>query len=90
MRDKKPIELEIGQLLIDTLNLEDIALDDIDPEAGLFGEGLGLDSIDALEISMAIANQYGIQIKADDDNNTEIFASLASLSEFIDSNRNAA
>lgn len=89
MRDKKPFEQEIGQLIIDTLNLEDISLDDIMPDDSLFGEGLGLDSIDALEISMAISNNYGIQLKSDDSNNEQIFTSLKSLSEYIESQKSA-
>ncbi len=90
MSDKKPFEQEIGQLIIDTLNLEDINLCDIIPDESLFGEGLGLDSIDALELSMAISNKYGIQLKSDDSNNEQIFASLKSLSEYIESHRNQA
>ena len=90
MRDKTQLEKEIGQLIIDCLNLEDISLDNIDPEGRLFGEGLGLDSIDALELSMAISNQYGIKIKSDDNKNEQIFASLSSLAAYIDTNRNSA
>jgi len=86
----KPFEQEVGQLVIDSLNLEDTSLNDIDPDDHLFGEGLGLDSIDALELSMAIANKYGIQIKSDDSNNEQIFASLSSLAKFIESNKTAA
>lgn len=90
MRDKNSFEREIGQLTIECLNLEDITLEDIDPDSSLFGEGLGLDSIDVLELSLAISNQYGIQIKSDDSRNEEIFASLASLAAFIEANRTAA
>ncbi len=89
MRDKKPFEQEIAQLIIETLNLEDVSLDDITPDASLFAEGLGLDSIDALELSMAISNKYGIQLKSDDSNNEQIFASLKSLSEYIENQKNA-
>jgi len=89
MRDKENFEKEIGNLIITTLDLEDVVLDDIDPDAPLFGEGLGLDSIDALELSMAISGKYGIQLKSDDKNNEQIFASLGSLASHIKNNRSA-
>ncbi|WP_348674977.1 phosphopantetheine-binding protein [uncultured Abyssibacter sp.] len=79
-------ELDIATLLVETLNLEDESPDDIDPEAALFGadeEGLGLDSIDALEIAQAIAQKYDVHIRADDARNKEIFRSLRSLTEFV-------
>lgn len=81
-----PIETEIAQLLVDTLNLE-INPADIDPAKPLFREGLGLDSIDALEIALAISKQYGFQLRSDDSNNREIFASLRSLSSYIQEHR---
>lgn len=76
------MEAEVAQLLVSTLNLE-INPADIDPVKPLFREGLGLDSIDALEIALAISKQYGFQLRSDDSNNREIFASLHSLSEHI-------
>ena len=79
----RAFELEIATLIIDTLVLEDITAEEIDPEAPLFGEGLGLDSIDALEMSFAIAQHYGVKLRSDDDDNASIFASLASLSRHI-------
>ena len=81
-------ESQIAELIVEAVNLEDISPDSIDPDAQLFGyEGgsLGLDSIDALEIAMAIAKKYQVQIKADDENNLKIFASLRSLAEFVES-----
>ena len=76
------LETEVGELLIETLNLE-INVSDIDPNDYLFGEGLGLDSIDALELAMAITNKYGFQLRTDDTNNKEIFRSLKNLSDYI-------
>ncbi|MGR9072360.1 MAG: phosphopantetheine-binding protein [Gammaproteobacteria bacterium] len=78
---------ELKTLLIEGLHLEDVAPDDIVPEEPLFGEGLGLDSIDALEISVLLDRKYGVKITAGDDRNPAIFASLLSLAEFIESNR---
>jgi len=81
-----PIEPEVAQLLVDTLNLE-IKPADIDPSKPLFREGLGLDSIDALEIALAISKRYGFQLRSDDKNNREIFASLRSLGNYIQQHR---
>ena len=83
---QSPIEEEVAQLIVNTLNLEDVSPRDIDPDSPLFNEGLGLDSIDALELSLAIATNYGFQIKSDDDN-TKIFSNLRSLSEHIGNKR---
>lgn len=83
-------ELDIASLLVETLNLEDESPEDIEPEASLFGadeSGLGLDSIDALEIAQAIAQKYGVQIRADDARNKDIFRSLRSLTEFVVANK---
>lgn len=78
---------ELKHLLIDGLHLEDVTPDDIDPEAALFGEGLGLDSIDALEIAVILDKQYGVRVASDDERNPEIFATLASLTAFVEANR---
>lgn len=78
---------EVGEMIIEALALEDITIDEIDPNAPLFGDGLGLDSIDALEISFAIAQTYGIKLRSDDARNAEIFASLNALAGFIAENR---
>ena len=78
---------EIKALLIDGLHLEDIEAEDIDSDAPLFGEGLGLDSIDALEIAVLLDRKYGVRITSEDERNQEIFASLNSLVDFVASNR---
>jgi acyl carrier protein len=78
---------ELKSLLIEELLLEDIVADDILPDEPLFGEGLGLDSIDALEIAVLLDRQYGIKITAEDNRNQAIFASLNSLAEFVAANR---
>jgi acyl carrier protein len=77
-----PQELALAQLIVTTLNLETKPAE-IAPHARLFGEGLGLDSIDILEIALAISKTYGIRLKSDDENNVRIFSSLRSLHEHI-------
>ena len=74
------LEHEIKELIISSLSLEDITPEDIDPTAPLFVEGLGLDSIDALELALAISKRYGFQLRSDNDENHRIFASLRALS----------
>jgi acyl carrier protein len=64
-----------------------VVVSDIDPEAPLYGDGLGLDSIDVLEIALAVSKGYGIKLRSDDDNNRKIFSSLRSLSEHIQRHR---
>jgi len=76
---------EIKQLIIDALNLEDMTIEDIETEAPLFGDGLGLDSIDALELGLAIKKKYNIVIDADDSNTRQHFASVANLANYISS-----
>ncbi len=76
-------QVEIAELLIEALNLEDITANEIAPDEPLFGEGLGLDSIDALEIALAISQKYGVQMQADDEHTRNAFATLASLTEFV-------
>lgn len=78
---------EIAAMIIDTLNLEEVSIDDIDPAAPLFGDGLGLDSIDALELVLAISQNYGVQIKSDDQQNQQIFSSLATLASFVETRK---
>ncbi|HPF25801.1 MAG TPA: phosphopantetheine-binding protein [Steroidobacteraceae bacterium] len=80
-------EQELATLIVQALNLETVAPTDIDPEQPLFGEGLGLDSIDALELALEISKRYGFQMRSDDENNRQIFASLRSLSQHIDAHR---
>ena len=79
-------EAELAALIVTTLNLDVIA-SEIDPTAPLFGEGLGLDSIDVLEIALAISQNYGVQLRSDDENNAETFQSLRSLNQNIQSRR---
>ena len=81
-----PLELEVARLIVDSLNLEDIRPEDIDPEAPLFNEGLALDSIDALEIALAVSRKYGFQLRSSDDN-IHIFSSLRALSQHVSDNR---
>jgi acyl carrier protein len=79
---------ELKVLLIEGLHLEDVTAEEIIPGEPLFGEGLGLDSIDALEIAVLLDRKYGVKITSEDDRNQEIFASLNSLTEFVAENRN--
>ncbi len=76
-------ELEVAELIVDSLNLEDVTAADIELNEPLFGDGLGLDSIDALELSLGIKQKYGIQLRAEDENVNEIFTSLATLTQYI-------
>lgn len=80
-------EAEVAQLIIDTLNLEEVAADEIEPEQPLFREGLGLDSIDALELALALSQRYGCQLRSDDVENVRIFASLRALSAYVEQHR---
>jgi len=80
-------EDDIKRLIIDVLQLEDITPDDIDPDAPLFVEGLGLDSIDALELGVAIQKRYGIILSANSEETRRHFASVRALSAMIDKNR---
>jgi acyl carrier protein len=80
------LEQELKRLLIEVLNLEDVSVDDIDSEAPLFGDGLGLDSIDALELGVAIRKKYDVQMDADSEVTREHFASIANLARFIQGN----
>lgn len=84
-----PAELALAQLMVESLNLEEVAAEAIDPEAPLFGAGLGLDSIDALELSLAISKQYGFQLRSDNDDNRRIFGSLRALSAHVEANKAA-
>ena len=81
-------EKEVAQMIIDCLSLEDITAEEINPEEALFNEGLGLDSIDALELSVSLSKTYGIELKNNDTNNKEMFSSLRSLAAYIAENSN--
>ncbi len=87
MSVQTPAEAALAELLVEVLNLEDIEATDIEPEAPLFGDGLGLDSIDALEIALAIAQEHGVEIKAEDEGTKEAFSSLRTLNAFVENNK---
>jgi len=79
-------EAELAQLIVTTLNL-DVKAAEIDPGAPLYGEGLGLDSIDILEVALAISKTYGLKLRSDDGDNRKIFSSLHSLNQHIQQHR---
>lgn len=81
------LHAELKKLIIDALFLEDISIEDIETKAPLFGEGLGLDSIDALELGLAIKKQYNVVINAEDTKIREHFASVANLAKYISENK---
>ena len=83
------LEHELKMLIIEALDLEDITPDDIDSNAALFGDsdGLGLDSIDALELGVALRKKYGLQLEAGDTEVRESFRSIATLAAFVEANR---
>ena len=87
MSEQNPAERALAELLVDSLNLEGVVAAGIDPEAPLFGAGLGLDSIDALELALAISKSYGFQLRSDSDENQRIFASLRALSAYIEQHK---
>lgn len=90
MAEQTANELELAKLIVETLDLQDVDPAGIEPEAPLFRDGLGLDSIDALEMALAISQQYAVQLRADDENNRDIFRCLRSLNAYIEQNRPAA
>lgn len=81
------LETEIKELIIDALMLDDVTVAGIDSAAPLFVDGLGLDSIDALELAMAIDKKFGVRIRADDEANKQIFANVKNLAVYIAANR---
>ncbi|MCF7964732.1 phosphopantetheine-binding protein [Methylobacter sp. Wu8] len=81
------MENELKQLIIDTLELEDISVADIDSHAPLFNDGLGLDSIDALELGLAIRKKYDVKIDAEKEDAVKIFSSVSTLAEYIQAAR---
>ena len=86
MSQTTAFELELAQLIVETLNLES-APESIDPDAPLFGGGLELDSIDILEIALAVSKNYGFKLSSDDPDNKRIFASLRALTAHIEKHR---
>lgn len=89
MNASEPLQLEIKKLIVEALALEDIAPEEIETGAPLFVEGLGLDSIDALELAMALEEKYGVTVGEDPDENQRIFFSVQSLSDFVTAARTA-
>lgn len=86
----QPLEQELAQFIIDTLSLEDVKVSDIDPSAPLFVKGLGLDSIDALELGVGLQKKYGIKLSADAAETKKHFASVQSLAALVDTHRTGA
>lgn len=82
MNAQSEFEHELAALLVQALNL-DQASADIDPDAALYGDGLGLDSIDILEVALEVSRRYGFELRSDDENNQRIFASLRSLAAHV-------
>ena len=80
------LQREVAELLVEALNL-DVAAVSIDPQAPLYGDGLGLDSIDILEVALVVSQRYGFQLRSDDEDNVRIFTSLASLADHIAAHR---
>lgn len=87
MATQTAAELALAELLVEVLNLEDVEANEIDPEEPLFGDGLGLDSIDALEIALAISQEHSVEMKAEDESTKQAFATLKSLSEFVEQHK---
>ena len=77
------LERELKELIVEALKLEDVNADEIDSDAPLVGEGLGLDSIDILELAMAVQKRFGVRAQADDAENQKIYASVKNLAAFI-------
>lgn len=82
-----PTERELASMIVELLNLPGVQAAGIVPDAPLFGDGLALDSIDALEIAVAIARRYGVQLRAEDETTKQVFANLRSLARHIDTYR---
>lgn len=89
MSIQTPTEHELAELIVTSLNLENRSAGDIDPDAALFGGDLGLDSIDALELALAISKRYGVQLRSDNTDTTRAFSSLRQLSAHIQQHRAA-
>jgi len=81
-----PFEHEVAQLIVEALNLE-VKAEEIAAEAPLFGDGLGLDSIDILEVALEVSQRYGFQLRSDDENNQKIFQNLRSLAAHVAQHR---
>jgi acyl carrier protein len=86
MSEVSTLEGDVAKLIVEILNLDETP-EEINPTEPLFGEGLGLDSIDALELAVAVSQNYGFKLRSDDPDNKDIFSSLRSLSAHIEANR---
>lgn len=84
--DMTALQLEVAEQIVAALNLE-MAASEIEADAPLYGEGLGLDSIDILEVALVLSKRYGFSLRADNEDNVRIFASLASLTEYVAAHR---
>lgn len=84
------LEQDMKELIVEALMLDDVTPEEIDSHAPLFGDGLGLDSIDALELAIAIDRRFGVKIRAEDESTRRIFASVASLAAHIESSRSGS
>jgi acyl carrier protein len=84
--DRAELTTEVAALIVAALNL-DVAASEIDPDQPLYGEGLGLDSIDILEIALVVSKQYGVHLRADSEENERIFGSLRQLVDYINAHR---
>jgi acyl carrier protein len=84
--DTAALTRELAELIVQALNLE-LSAAEIEPDAPLYGEGLGLDSIDILEIALVVSKRYGVQLRADSAQNEQIFRSLRRLAEYITAHR---
>ena len=80
------LQREVAELMIECLNLE-VTADQITADAPLYGDGLGLDSIDVLEVALEVSKRYGLQLRSDNEDNKRIFSSLGSLSDYIAAQR---
>lgn len=87
MLDDNPLHNELKDLIVETLQLEDVTAAEIETDAPLFNDGLGLDSIDSLEIAMVLEERYGAVLADDPDVNREIFQNVRSLGKFVTENR---
>jgi len=86
VENSSPLQLEIAELMVQALNL-DTSASEIDPDAPLYGDGLGLDSIDILEVALVVSKRYGLQLKADSEDNHRIFSSLRHLADYVATNK---
>lgn len=86
MDENLSLQREVAALIVDALNL-DVAPEDINPDDPLYGDGLGLDSIDILEVALLVSKRYGLQLRANNEDNHRVFQSLRSLTDHIGAQR---